>query len=527
MTFPQKSSADESKIIRMLVTLLLIAATIFLSYFGLSHHQPVLGLLIPVVGIISFFLGRPGILLIAVFFVDYAQFKIPGLPKALGMVELSQALLVGWAVLDAAIIKQKPRFSHIPRQDFWMAVFGINLVLMMAVRGVGFARTGGTVYGGAEYIAMLITLFFYFAAVRVEWSDKNVKTMILFLLGGALIPMAAELIGSFIGGGTFFEKFLRVSSRMNELVEDPGEGIKRWSSFTRVAYMLVPIAFVFCKTIKWRVFLLGLALFLVGMTGFRSRMFQVGMLISMASIYYSKHRVRAFFLWGLAGLAGLGLLMIITPLLPFPVQRTLSIIPFLPVDSAVLIGAEQSANWRFDMWRDYCLPNVPKYLLIGRGLSPDISQYAWLQAKWYGTGEFYYYMGRYHSGPFSLLLDYGLLGTVSFTTFFLLAVADAWRTVRRYAAKGTDLVSKYYVYLTVWLSYEIFSFYFIFGDVRGGLFRLLILAVQLRILKKNFLNQPGTEMPEVGSQTTGVSPTTQQWTAGNRTSSNCWTVRRG
>jgi len=40
-----------------------------------------------------------------------------------------------------------------------------------------------------------------------------------------------------------------------------------------------------------------------------------------------------------------------------------------------------------------------------------------LLGRIYGTAEFYNFMGRYHSGPFSLLLDFGLLGTISFTAF--------------------------------------------------------------------------------------------------------------
>lgn len=491
------SGFNELKLIRALVTGGLLAASVILGYFAISQGNFVIGLLIPLIALVSFFIGRPALLLIAVFFINYARFKIPGLPSALGVLQLSQVLLIGWAVLDISIVKQKHFFSYNRSPDIWLIVFGINLFLLMAVRGVGFAKTGGAVYGGAEYIAMVLTLLFYFAAVRMEWNDLHVKKLLVSLLIGASIPMFTQAaLYLFEGGAFYLLKFIDIGTAMGFLEEKYGEeGTVRWGTFSQFAYMLIPIAYIFCKNNKWRVLLLLLAFILVGLTGFRSRMVTVGALVFMTSIYYAKYRIRALVFWALAGVMILGLLMMVTPELPRPIQRTLSFIPFLPVDIAVAERAANSGTWRIDLWRDYCLPNVPKYLLVGRGLSPDISSYAWVQAKWYTSGEFYYYMGRYHSGPFSLLLDFGLLGTVSFTAFFLISIADAWRNTRRYAAKRNTLAAKYYVYLTLLLTYEVFSFYFIFGDVRGGLFRLLMIAIQLRVLKKNFLME---SLPEAG-----------------------------
>jgi hypothetical protein len=253
--------------------------------------------------------------------------------------------------------------------------------------------------------------------------------------------------------------------------------------------------------------LIFIALVLVGMTGFRSRMFAVTVLIFITSTYYSKKRAKTIFLWMLAGLAMFGFLMIAAPMLPRAIQRAVSFIPFIPVDLGVVERAAGSSDWRFELWRDYCIPNVPKYLLIGRGIAHDITSFAWLQYSWYHSSEFFYYMGKYHSGPFSLLLDYGLPGTISWVSFFLLVISDAWKTVRRYAVHQDSLAARYYVFLTILMTYEVFNFFVIFGDVDSGLFRFLATAAQLRILKKNFLMEslPVADVKAVKSVKPGQS----------------------
>jgi|GEM_PF-1401998 len=525
-------ATDENKVKRLLLVIFLIATSVFLARFGLVKKMPVIGLLIPLVGVASWLLGRPALLFALVLAVERSGISIPGMPKAIGFAKLFQLLLFGWMLLDVMVRHNRPRFSFRKGIDGWLVVFFLNLLFIMAMRGSGFALLGGSVYGGTYYIGVFITILCYFAAIRARLSDKDVKILLFMFLFATMLPAGVQVLKSLVpsaAGG--LARYIGVSAVEQSDSISTDNVIQRWSGFISLSQALVMIAYVFFKKISTRLLLIVLACGLVSMSGFRSSLIQTAMLIFFVSVYYSKQRGRAVFRWIIAGVLGWVFLMMITPSLPLPTQRSLSFIPFLPVSAEVAVNAESSSDFRFEIWKQYCIPNVPKYLLIGRGLAHDITQYAWLTSRWYGSLEFYYYMGSYHSGLFSLLLDYGLLGLVSFTLFFLLVAGDAWRTTRRYAAHQDTLCARYYVYLTILMTYEIFNYFFIFGAVLSSLFRMLMIAAQLRILKKNFLLEslPAAGMPEVRSQRSGFrrqvsggSPATQQLTTNSARPVNRW-----
>jgi len=516
---------DVTKLQRALLTGFFILVTVALVRFGFTQGQPILGLLIPLIGIASWFIGRPAILFCTVLFAENARLLIPGITATLGVSELFQVLLIGWMLLDISVRHQKRPFSFRKNPDLWMIIFALNMFMIMQLRGSGFAMLGGSVYGGTAYVSMFLSIVFYFASTRIHLCEQHVKTLLWMVLAGALVFSLVQIAATFFPSGFgWMTKF--VGAQAEKIIEEQSRegGVVRWTAFSLVSYALIPIAYILCRRKSTRLVLIVLAFILVGMTGARSRIFQVGVLVFLAGIYFSKNRIKTLTVWALAGLLVFGFLMIAAPMLPRAVQRSVSSIPFIPVDAEIAERAAVSSDWRFDLWRDYCIPNIPKYLLVGRGIAHDITGFAWLQSKWYGSSEFFYFMGRYHSGPLTLLLDLGLAGFVSFTMFFLLVLKDSWSTVKKYAFKCDTLVKRYYVYLTLSMSFEVFNYYFIFGDIRGSLFRMLITAVQLRILKKNFLMEalPEAGMSEVRSQRSGVSSATQQLTTGNQTPVNRW-----
>ncbi len=492
--------------------------------------MPAVGLIIPAIAILSWLFGRPTDLFLLLFFVSFAKIKIPGLPGSLALPQLFMILMIGWALLDAAIGKQKRPFSFERSTDIWPTLFLINVLLIMAVRGTGFAQLGGSTYGGASYVRLLISIMFYFAAVRIRLSSKQVKVLLLLGVLGTLIPVTAELLTAY--GGKSFVWLVPFVGDTRDLQQGiattigAAGKIERWVTFRELAFALMPVTYLFCRKKITRGILIILMFLLIGLTGYRSEMTRLMLLVVLVSVYFSKTRAKTVVFWGVLGLIGFILLIVVSPLLPLSMQRAISFLPGVSIGTDVVTGTELSSNFRFDMWRDYCIPNVPKYLLIGRGLAHDITGFAWLSAQWYSSSEFFYYMGSYHSGPFTLLLDFGLLGTVSFSLFFLLTIHDSWRTVHQYASHQTSPAALYYGFLTVLLTYEIISFYFIYGDVLVFI-RLLIIAIQLRILKKNFLmGEPGAAAAEVGDQRSVVSSSTQQMKTGNRTLVNRWARHR-
>lgn len=485
----QTYSPDSPKLQRVLLSALLVLATIALVRFGFTQNRPVLGLLIALIAAVIWLIGKPESLFCFVLFAENARLLIPGLTATLGVSEAFQVLLIGWAILDVSLRHQDRPYSYRSNADRWLILFALNILMIMLVRGSGFALLGSTVYGGTAYVSMILSMAFYFAATRITLTAQHVERLIWIVMIGSFIPVFVQ-IAIYLSPSAFYGLTAIVRVQAEQLLEEQateGEGVARWTTFSLAAYALIPMAYVIWRRRSIRFVLILLAFVLVGFTGSRSRIFQVGVLVFLSSVYFSNNRSRAIVMWALIGLLSLGFLMITAPMLPRAMQRAVSFIPFLPVDTAIAERAAYSSNWRFELWKNYCIPNIPKYLLIGRGIAHDIMGFAWLQSSWYGSSEFFYFMGRYHSGPLTLLLDLGLPGTICFTVFFLMVVKDSWQTVRRYAARQQSLVARYYIYLTISMSYEVFNYYFIFGDIRSSLFRMLLIATQLRILKKAFL----------------------------------------
>lgn len=495
----QSTTAIDVRIItKGLITVGLVALTVLLSHRAITTGNVFFGLMIPGLALASALIGRPGVLFATVFFVESARLQIPGFPGALSGTELFMALLIGWMILDAAILKAKRPLSVIPRIDLWMGIFLINLLMIMFVRGFGLRIFGGGEYGGAGYIMLIITVMFYFAARRVRLTDREIKLLLGLYLAGTLLPVGVQLLTYRFGyAATFLNRY--IESQVGSIlkgVEQVEDGVVRFTVLSGVSYALIAIAYTLCKNPKHRTLLVALAFVFVALTGFRSRIFRVTVLVFMASMYYAKSRMRLFCIWCVAGLLTWAFLIVATPHLPAAVQRTVSIVPLVQVRQDIARRAAGSTDWRIQMWRDYCIPNVPNYLWVGRGAVHDIRGFSWLRQSWYGTAEFYYHMGGYHSGPFSLLLDYGLAGTISFTMFFLLVTIDAWRVTRRYAIKQPDtLVSRYFVYLTILMSFELVNYYLIFGSVMSSLARMLMVAAQLRILRQRLIAEQVDESP--------------------------------
>lgn len=494
------SSTDSFQIQRSLLIFFLCLISIFFGYYGIVHNMPVVGFLIPIIGLVCLLFSRPYYLLYMALFCMNASVIIPGLPKFLGALQMIQALLIGWMLATEAM-RKKERGRQIFPMDFWLMLFVANLILTLFVRGAGFALLGSSTFGGSAYLVLILGLVAYFPLIRMKLHGDQAKVLMWGVLAGALVASVAQIL-IYIVPGVFGFLTKIIDTGAISLIEEKGRTddavVERWAAFGKLAFAILPFVFVFFRQKKMGLLLIGLCFFLVGMTGSRNRIFAMGFMVFFASVYYSKTRWQTVLFWCLSGMAGLAVLMVIAPVLPPAIQRAVSFIDFIPVDPEIAARAQKSTDWRLDMWTRYCIPNIPNYILIGRGLATDITGFAWLQAGWYGTNEFYYYMHRYHNGPLSLLLDTGLVGFISFTMFFALTVSRAWKMVRNYASKQDTILARYCIFLTLLISYEAVNYYFIFGALTPGtIFRILLLAAQLRILQKNLLAEAGSKLPEL------------------------------
>jgi len=118
----------------------------------------------------------------------------------------------------------------------------------------------------------------------------------------------------------------------------------------------------------------------------------------------------------LCGILGVAVTIPLVPKLPFGFQRSLAFLP-LDVSAEAKASAESTSQWRLDIWKEV-LPEVPKYLFLGKGLSMNTGQ--WLQVNAASSVDSEggtIIAGDYHSGPLSVIIPFGIWGAIGFTWF--------------------------------------------------------------------------------------------------------------
>jgi hypothetical protein len=117
---------------------------------------------------------------------------------------------------------------------------------------------------------------------------------------------------------------------------------------------------------------------------------------------------------------------------------------FLPldIDPAVKMDADNSTEWRIQMWRDV-IPDIPRYLILGKGFAfnPNEADIARMRA---GTAtasatESFELVGDYHNGPLSVILPFGIFGVIGFLWFLAAATRALYRNYKFGAPEHASL----------------------------------------------------------------------------------------
>jgi hypothetical protein len=122
----------------------------------------------------------------------------------------------------------------------------------------------------------------------------------------------------------------------------------------------------------------------------------------------------------LVGVLGYGLLVGFADRLPLSVQRSVSFLP-VEIDQTAKADALGTLDWRLLMWK-IVLPEVPKYLLLGKGFSFSGTDYyltveAMARGGLYSFDEATLISGNYHNGFLTIIIPFGIFGLLFFLWF--------------------------------------------------------------------------------------------------------------
>jgi hypothetical protein len=210
----------------------------------------------------------------------------------------------------------------------------------------------------------------------------------------------------------------------------------------------------------WRLFLAGLCIIGAMLGGYRGLLIMMAMVVVVLFFVEGVYKTRlgpAIIFASLFLLVGT---ITFVDKMPLSVQRAFSFLPMEKIDPTARLDALSTLDWRLSMWK-ILIPEIPKYLILGKGYSFSGTDYYLTQEAvrrgLYTPYEDTLISGNYHNGILTLLIPFGIFG---FLTFLCFCGAGLWTLLRNHRYGDSELKP----YNTFLLAYFISQllFYFIF-----------------------------------------------------------------
>jgi hypothetical protein len=393
-------------------------------------------------------------------------FFLPGSPDAwLVMTVISLCILLVQRALGS--VKQ---LVGVP-QVTWSLVFLIGVVVVTAgLTGLGLHAFGSEISGGRRYIYLLGAIMSYFAlsSRRIPPERAGLYVALFFLPG--LMEFVGDLWQVMPGPLNFVYAFFH--ARAGILSTNPLEQSSRlfggmMTAIAVFSYMQARygIRGIFLSGKPWRWMILLIVSGYELLSGFRSGILNIALTFVLQFFIEGLHRTKLLIIFAFAGVLGATALIPLASHLPPTAQRALSFLP-LKIDPAVRQEAEGTTTWRFDMWQAL-LPQIPQYLLLGKGYAItriDMDLLTGFNAAIHATFVEDQYMalsGAYHSGPFSVVMTFGIWGVITVVWFWIAAIWVLYRNYRH----GDPALQMVNTFLLAAFVAKIIFFILIVGDV--------------------------------------------------------------
>lgn len=418
---------------------------------------------------------------------------VPGSPH-LWMVMALLSLFI--AVLNRSI-NSEYQFAHVPALTRPLLAFTIVVLITAALTGgIGLRIFGSTEVGGRSYFYILAAVAGFFAlSSRAIPSNRTMLYTAFFFLPGltAIVGWLAVRLGS---PASFLYLFFPLDAPTDDFVVDPSASLAMGE--LRVNGAMAASLAVFCWLLArygitgvlslsrpWRLGLLLCSIAGGMFGGYRSALVLMSAIFAVLFFLEKLWRTRLVLVLAALGLLGCAGLAAFSDRLPLTVQRSLSFLP-IRIDPLTKVYADSSTQWRLEMWKTL-LPEVPRYLLKGKGysLSADGLFMAQMQAYRSGGSTFveHAFTGDYHNGPLSVVIPFGAAGLLTFG-WLLFAGARFLYTMYR---DGAPELRRINAFLLALFLARVLMFCFVFGSLYVELFHftgILGFSVALNVAGK-------------------------------------------
>lgn len=456
---------------------------------------------VAVVGFVTFVLLLPLILnhhyafLVFTWNATLQAFFLPSSPHMWAVaVAINLCMAIAYRILQ-----RRPLFMHVPLLTF--PLLALALVVLFTAKfkgGFGLRSLGSDTYGSRQYFYLLMAIggYFAFAAQIIPWDKVHRFTKLFFLSG---LTAGVSNVLYYIKPLWFlyylFPAGLAVSQAQSEFLGTP---MARISGFSAVGTVIVQYLLarhglrgVFSFRIPWRAALVLGCLAMTLLSGYRSGLLSVLLLVATLFVLEGLLRTRWTFVLLAVGLLGLVSVLPVVKKLPLSMQRTLSVLP-IEVDPVAAQDARGSVEWRVLMWKAM-LPELPKYLWVGKGYSLDPTEmYLTTLAVRKGYAETFEasrVVGDYHSGPLSVYVPFGLAGLLAFIAVLVAGVRALWLNLQH----GNERLKTLNRFLLAMFVAKALLFIFIFGSLHSDMFTFAGILGLSVALNRGVCRQPVRE----------------------------------
>jgi hypothetical protein len=412
------------------------------------------------------------LLLIASWNLGLTIFFVPGNPP---IWLLMVALSLGLSVLQRTI-NEKSRFLSAPSIT-WPLIFFLAVIALTArlTGGIGLHSLGNDVAGGKSYFLLIFAILGYFALTARQIPPRRAGLYVgLFFLSG-LLNFVGDLAPFLPRQMYFIFAFFPLTGRDIGLLDMGNAGYNaRYFGISLAGmfgffFMLARYGprGLFLEGRLWRPVLFAVFFVLTFFGGFRSFIMLCVAIFLIQFYLEGMHKSRAFPVFLFAGLIGVTLLIPFANKLPFTFQRSLAFVPMLKLDREARRDAETSEDWRLGIWKDL-LPTIPQHLLLGRGYAISKADLAVAsnQAFAYASDEAAVDIAQnYHSGPFSVVIPFGIWGVIAVLWFWIACLRALWLNYRY----GDPALRTVNIFLLAYFIARIFLFLIVFGGLYGDM----------------------------------------------------------
>ena len=361
----------------------------------------------------------------------------------------------------------------------------------------GLMILGGSTAGGKAYFLFAVAVFAYFCISSVRPDFKSFKivvvSMVAVIIGDGLLATATDYFPSVA------KAILPIYSNANFAVAMAGDANVDWSAarggggFALLGKALVfpclcmarplhcllpnkPILFLSCC----------IGCILVLLSGFRSGIGYLLIVFIVAALLRRKYvDVMIVVVMGILGLCIL-IMSGAARELPFGAQRVLSVLP-IEVSAAARADAENSSEWRFEMWR--LALTTDRYIenkALGDGFALSAREMRHIQDVALGltnqsldSQEQMLSLGAYHSFPVETIRFTGIFGLGCALVLMIIAFRKSLTLVRYYR---NSPIFPYVMYVCVPMVIYLFWSQLVFGAYRVEFPQIIAMTGLIKML---------------------------------------------